>query len=256
MFYSSYNTDAYNKTIQTAHGTLMSNWQEERVLREETGVGRTLGNAHINKVHDDLFRKPVDELGTVYEQNKSQVPTFDRVFGRKHEPNFVSECKDKFAKKNTYKEPAHGKRYELLEKQFLNSIVQEAEATMKDTDDHQSQRFMSTTYANEFVQKNAGAPVGRRVMKTQDGASVHPQARDEDLLVDHNCLARSPLADEAELQAAVKKGDYVTAQPYTFWAEKAKDKTYYASQQTSDKAPFTRNNDFLKTFHTYTHIKH
>jgi len=234
----------------------MSNWYEERVLREDTGVGRTLGNTHINKKHDDLFIKPVDELQTVYEQNKSQAPTFDRVFGRKHEPTYVSECKDKFAKRNAFPQAGNGKRYELLEKQFLNSVVQEFGAT-HNTENQQNQMLLSTTYANEFVQKNVGSnTIGRRVMKTQDGASVHPATRDEDLLVDNNCLQRAPLANEADLQAAVKKGDYVTAQPYTFWAEKAKDKTYYTSQQTSEKAPFTRNNEFLKTFHSYTHIKH
>jgi len=234
----------------------MSNWYEERVLREDTGVGRTLGNAHINKKHDDLFRKPVDELEPVYEQNKTQVPTFDRVFGRKHEPIYTSENKDKYAKKSAYGEPAYGKKYELLEKQFLSNIKQELQVANKKEEELHNQRYLNTTYENEFVKKNVGLNViGRRVMRTQDGGSVLPEARDEDLLVEHNCLKRSPLANEADLQAAVKKDDYVNAQPYTFWAEKAKDKAFYASQTTSEKAPFTRNNEFLKTFTHYTHKK-
>jgi hypothetical protein len=256
MFYSSYSTDSYNKTVHTNQGTLMSNWQEERVLREDTGVGRTLGNAHINKKHDDLFRKPVGELETVYEQNKTQVPTFDRVFGRKHDPIYTSENRDKYAKKNLYAEPTHGKKYELLEKQFLRSIGQELQEANKAAEDSHNQRYLNTTYENEFVKKNVGLNViGRRVMRTQDGGSVLPGSRDEDLLVDYNCLKRSPLANEADLQAAVKKTDYVNAQPYTFWAEKAKDKAFYTSQQTNEQAPFTRNNEFLKTFTHYTHKK-
>ena len=53
----------------------------------------------------------------------------------------------------------------------------------------------------------------------------------------------------------MKKESYVRAQPYTFWAEKAKDGAYYNSKPTNEDSTFTRNNDFLKTFHSYTHIK-
>lgn len=109
MFYSTCNPDSFNKTIHSAQGTssfsffllhflgtLVQNWHEERILREETGEGRTLPSKHINKNHDDLFRKPVNELGSVYQQAANGDETFGRVFGRKHEPNYLSEHRDKY----------------------------------------------------------------------------------------------------------------------------------------------------------------
>lgn len=74
---------------------MIQNWQEERVLRDETGEGRTHSRNHMNKNHDDLFRKPPQELGSVYSQNEGQDETFGRVFGRKHDPTYISEHKDK-----------------------------------------------------------------------------------------------------------------------------------------------------------------
>jgi len=256
MFYSTCNPDSFNKTIHNAQGTLVQNWQEERVLREETGVGRTLPKGHINKKHDDLFRKPVEELTSVYQQSGQDDETFGRVFGRKHEPNFVSEHKEKYTKRTSVQEPAFGKKHELIEKQFLNMINEELVSTIKTDEDFQNQRFLNTTYGNEFAKKNVGVNVvGRRVMRDQNGKSLAPDTRDEDLLVEHGFLKRSPLADEQELQAAVKKEGYLRAQPYTFWAEKQQDGAYYSSKPTGEHAPFTRNNDFLKTYTHYTHKK-
>ena len=74
---------------------MIQNWQEERILREETGEGRTLSRSHINKNHLDLFTKTADELGSLNAQNPGQDKTFGRVFGRKHDPNFITEHKDK-----------------------------------------------------------------------------------------------------------------------------------------------------------------
>jgi len=246
----------YSLLLLSFPGTLIQNWQEERILRDETGVGRTMPRAHINKTHDDLFRKPVNELGGVYQQSALGDDTYGRVFGRKHEPNYVSEHRDKYAKRTSAQEPLYGKKHELIEKQFLNSIGQELEATKSNTEDFHNQRYMNTTYGNEFAKKNVGINVvGRRVMRDQNGRSLAPDTRDQDLLVDHGCLNRSPLANEQDLQAAVKKEGYLTAQPYTFWNEKQKQGAYYNSKPTNDNAPFTRNNDFLKTYTHYTHIK-
>jgi len=47
------------------------------------------------KKHQDLFLKPVNELGSVYAQNEQKDETFGRVFGRKQEPNYVTEHRDR-----------------------------------------------------------------------------------------------------------------------------------------------------------------
>jgi len=257
MFYSTSGADDFNKTTRGGQGTLIQNWQEERILRDETGQGRTHSRAHTKKQHDDLFRKPPQELGTVYAQNDGQDETFGRVFGRKHDPNYISEHKDKFAHRTFYKEPAYGKKHDLIQRQYLQEIRSELNSAQKNQEDYHNERYMNTTYANEFAQKNVGVNViGRRVMRDQNGKSLTPNTRDQDLLVDHGFLGRSPLANEADLQAAVKKESYVRSQPYTFWAEKAKEGVFYNSKETGEHAPFSRNNDFLNTYSNYTHKKY
>ena len=74
----------------------MGNWNEERTLRDDTGEARTLGKSHITKKHEDLFLRPPSELGNVYSQNSQRDETFGRVFGRKQDPNYVSEQKEKY----------------------------------------------------------------------------------------------------------------------------------------------------------------
>jgi hypothetical protein len=256
MFYSTSGPESYNKSTRAGHGTLMENWNEERTLREDTGVGRTQSRGHILKKHDDLFLKPAEELTSVYQQEQGNDETFGRVFGRKQEPNYQSDYRHKFTNKQHQYEPTHGKRFEQLQQQHLNEINNELQAKSQNADDHNNQRYLNSTYGNEFVQKNVGLNViGRKVMRDQDGKSLLPNTRDEDLLVDHGYLNRQPLANDKDLQKAVKKESYVTAQPYTFWQEKVNDGAYYASKATGDNVPFSRNNDFLKTYPNYTHIK-
>jgi len=256
MFYAPSSLDSFNKTTRTAQGTLIQNWQEERVLRDETGEGRTLSKIHVAKNHEDLFRKPVEELQEVYTQGQREDETFGRVFGRKQDQKYISEYRDKHSKRTYIQEPT-GKKLGLVEQEYLNQINQELNEKNRNTEDYHNQRYLNTTYENEYAKKNVGVNVvGRRVMRDQNGKSLAPDTRDQDLLVDHGFLKPAPLSDENELKAAVKKEGYVTAQPYTFWSEKAKDGAYYNSKSTSEQAPFSRNNEFLKTYNNYTHVKY
>jgi len=256
MFYSTSGPESYNKSTRSGHGTLEGNWNEERTLRNETGIARTQSRGHVSKKHEDLFLKPGHELGHVYEQDAGNDETFGRVFGRKYEPNYESDYRYKYTNKKNYGEPTTGKRFDNLQQQHLDEIQKELETKSKNTVDTNNERYLNSTYGNEFAQKNVGLNViGRKVMRDQNGRSLLPDTRDEDLLVDHGYLNRQPLSKEQDLQAAVKKESYVTAQPYTFWQEKVNDGVHYGSKQTNDTAPFTRNNDFLKTYPNYTHTK-
>jgi len=256
MFYSTSGPESYNKSTNRGHGTLEGNWNEERTLREETGIARTQSRGHIQKKHEDLFLKPGNELTSVYQQDGGNDETFGRVFGKKYEPSYESDYRYKYTNKQGYQEPVHGKRFDMLQQQHLNEISKELSDKKQNTVDTNNERYLNSTYGNEFVQKNVGLNViGRKVMRDQNGRSLLPDTRDEDLLVDNGYLKRGPLADEKDLQAAVKKESYVNAQPYTFWQEKANDGAYYASKATNDNAPFAKNNDFLKTYSNYTHTK-
>ena len=50
--------------------------------------------------------------------------------------------------------------------------------------------------------------IGRRVMKTQDGAPVSLKAKDELLTVEHGTWRRLQKAPDSELAARVPQGDY------------------------------------------------
>jgi hypothetical protein len=54
--------DSYNKALKAGQGivffvsgTLIANWFEERIHRDEKGEARTLTNRHFQKKHDALY---------------------------------------------------------------------------------------------------------------------------------------------------------------------------------------------------------
>lgn len=49
---------SYNKYTGSGKGTLVGNWAEERILRDFTGVGRTIVKSHIPKKHLDFDNPP------------------------------------------------------------------------------------------------------------------------------------------------------------------------------------------------------
>jgi len=55
---SSHTEAAFNKHLDQGKGTLIGNWNEERSLREFTGVGRRIVREHIPKQHCN-FEEPI-----------------------------------------------------------------------------------------------------------------------------------------------------------------------------------------------------
>lgn len=72
--------DSYNKFNKNTQGTLIANWWEQRELREQTGVGRTVPNVHLSKTHRDLFLKAPSELKSITEGRKLD-DTNERTMG-------------------------------------------------------------------------------------------------------------------------------------------------------------------------------
>jgi len=67
----------YNKLKEgkaAGGGTLIGNWQEERDLRDFTGVGRSVIREHIPKKHLD-FENPINTTGKRFDN------TVDRIYG-------------------------------------------------------------------------------------------------------------------------------------------------------------------------------
>lgn len=44
-----WNETSYNKHAKQGHGTLIGNWNEEKTLRTDTGVGRSKMGVHTKK---------------------------------------------------------------------------------------------------------------------------------------------------------------------------------------------------------------
>ena len=82
--------------------------------------------------------------------------------------------------------------------------------------------------------------VGRRVMKTQDGAPVSLSAKDEQLVVEHGTWRRLQRATDDELAARVPKGDYTVQVPVTHWTHNLQRKNYYMSAATGPN-PFAKS---------------
>ena len=78
---SSHTEAAYNKYVTAGKGTLVGNWNEERSLREFSGVGRRVVREHIPKKHCN-FDEPIVS-------DKPLDNTNQRIFGEKlHAPMF------------------------------------------------------------------------------------------------------------------------------------------------------------------------
>lgn len=73
------NSEAYNKKTNNGFGTLVGNWKEETVLRENTGIGRSIPGQHIPKQRDLLYSQEIKIDVAPDKQN-----TFKRVFPDVH----------------------------------------------------------------------------------------------------------------------------------------------------------------------------
>lgn len=82
---SSHTEAAYNKYVTSGKGTLVGNWNEERSLREFTGVGRRVVKEHIPKKHCDfdtpiVSDKPYDNTNQRIYGEKLDAPMFSETY--------------------------------------------------------------------------------------------------------------------------------------------------------------------------------
>jgi len=257
MFKSGATADAYNKTLpgRANHGTLIQNWHEESILRESIGLARGTAPNHISKKHEELFIKQGEELQHVYQQSVKE-DTFGRVFGKTGKGDYTSEAKHQFQNRSGYKERTQGKKYELIEKQFINNVKSELQVKDRRAVELSSQGDFHTTYSNQFVQKGIDVNnLGRKVMLDQNGNKLSPGCRDQEFLVDNGFLQRSQIATDDELRRTIIQGDYTKTSPYTFWSDKINDGGVFYHSPASPTKSFGLNNSFVKTFSHYKQIK-
>ncbi|EGR28987.1 hypothetical protein IMG5_165310 [Ichthyophthirius multifiliis] len=215
--------ESYNKYTHQNQGTLIGNWYEERVLRDLTGVGRTIPCSHTTKNTKSLY-EPLQETNKT--QSVQQNITSERCLGKQynHIPQtFNSEYGTGKNKADEF--PKQGKRIETIQKQ-------------------------------EHAQ--AGNTIGRKVMRNQNGQPIGPENRDEDLITDHGYFQRQQFLSDEELKKHLPQGEsYLTQQAITLWQEKQNDGCVYKSSSNglNHHQTFRINNEFVKTFNDYSHVK-
>lgn len=77
-------------------------------------------------------------------------------------------------------------------------------------------------------------------MKTQDGAPVSLNQKDEQLVVEHGTWRRLQKATDDELAIRVPKGDYTKQVPVTHWTHNLQRKNFYLSASTGPN-PFAKS---------------
>lgn len=169
----------YNKFGAKAHGTLVGNWQEERELKDFTGVPRTIPKQHIPKKHLD-FENPI--TATVERDD-----TKARIYGEETQTLFKSENNGYgrgFNKAETL--PTKGKKTKTIEQEIEQQVLQEMKEKEEEQERIRNMRYFDSTARTTYVKQDYSVnQVGKRVMKTQDGHKLSDKERDEQLTVEH-----------------------------------------------------------------------
>ena len=106
----------------------------------------------------------------------------------------------------------------MFEQDILDKVAAElAEKEKQKAIERESRMFETTNMSVHKQLDHFENTVGRRVMKTQDGAPVSLKAKDELLTVEHGTWRRLQKAPDGELAARVPQGDYTQQVPVTIW---------------------------------------
>lgn len=169
----------YNKFETKAHGTLVGNWQEERELKDTTGVARTIPKPHIPKKHLD-FENPVQ---TDFKGDDTKA----RIYGQQTTTLFKSENNGYGRGYNkALSLPTKGSKTKNLEKEIEQQVLQEMKEKEEEQERIRNMRYFDSTTRTTYVKQDYTAnEVGKRVMKTQDGQKLSDKERDEELTVEH-----------------------------------------------------------------------
>jgi len=221
-------TDRYNKKTQSGAGTLEGNWLEERVLREKTGFGRSATANHVPKKDGEPLRlRPGDQTTTRLLGDLWEEP----LAATNHNYGAATNAADSLRKV--------GKREELLTRQLLNEVLQSQEEAKQAEEAQRNARYLDTTTRTTFTGHQPTEPVGKRVMKTQDGRPA--EAKDEDFLVEHGLREPKPRRPLEKLDAEVR----AATKPITLYSETL-DTGHFPISVPKGPNPFARTAGFTQ----------
>jgi len=175
---------AYNKTTGGGNGTLVANWQEERSLRDFTGVGRAIVKEHIPKRHLQ-FDEPI--------KGKEFDNTKNRIYGESREEIMKTNNHEYGTGKNNADGIARvGRKQQNFEKQIQATIAAEIAEKERNEEEMRQMRYFDTTTKDTYYGQDMTAnTVGRKVMRTQDGSLVPMENRDQALIVEGGIYRRT-----------------------------------------------------------------
>ena len=120
-----------------------------------------------------------------------------------------------------------------FEREIAAQVAAEMQAKQEEQERARQQRYFDTWNRSEFTQKDLTANVvGKKVMRTQDGAPLTMANRDDQLRVETGMWRRTQKTTDEELQQRVPQGDYTKTTPVTIYTEALERKNFYGSAAT------------------------
>ena len=178
------------------------NWFEERVLREKTGFGRSATAEHVPKKDGEPLRlRPNDQTTTRLCGDLWEEP----LAATNHSYGAATNAADSLRKV--------GRREELLTQQLWNEVIQNQQEIKAAEEARRNIRYLETTTRTTYTGPQPTQPVGKRVMKTQDGKET--EANDEAFLVEHGLRETKPRRPLEQLDAEVRAAKL----PITLYSE-------------------------------------
>ena len=246
-------TDGYNKHSEGGHGTQISNWFEEEILRSRTGEGRTVAGQHQPKTREELFEKPPNELNFSHDGRRN---TMARTMPD-NRPDRLQSFNNQYGHFDRRVEnvPTTSVRGRNIERNFLHQAEKDYEQHKKQFEPVPYQ--YQTTNQVEHGEKGFGTePIGKRVIKDQDGKPIPLSERDFELMTDATFIQRPQRNTDDQLSKLIDTNAHYTKDiPYSYWQEKLNSGAFYNSKPNpNSNTAFARNNEFLKAeFKDYTH---
>lgn len=187
---------------------------------------RTIMKEHIPKKHLD-FENPIC-TDKVFDNTNS------RIYGERLQTEFVPTSNAYGTGTNpAHKIPRVGLKTKNFEAEIRAQIQREQDEMKASQDAELQKRCFDTWQRSEFTQKDLCLnPIGKKVMKTQDGADVPMECRDDQLIVETGMWHRTQKASDEELKARIPQGDYTKTTPVTIYTEHLERKNVYMSAST------------------------
>ena len=237
-------TNIYNKTRIVKNQTLIDNWYEEEILREQTGISRSLaGTNHALRSFDPEVYHPSTE---------PVLDTYKRVIGKKEEDKSYKTTNETYG---NHPHPElkymHQRLHADLERKLFNDFMSTSRTYQSQINNAKADfRSFDTTTKSELPLQPRISYVGLRHMLTQDMKPI-PYERAVSLIpieklkklgaaaeeAQQKMNEGSPDAEEAVKEALKEDGD--------FWMKHINSGNVYRSF-TKNPNPWARSSAFTQ----------